>query len=114
MAGDDGRGNSLIPTAAVILILCALTQTLTCFSLHQLSKIVSKDEVSGAMVTEVRTGRILLNGKEFNSKSGSTSAPTTGNDGLLHIDSKQSDGRGLLETSYSWGTTWLMKWHGGA
>ena len=70
MAGDDGRGNSLIPTAAVILILCALTQTLTCFSLHQLSKIVSKDEVSGAMVTEVRTGRILLNGKEFNSKSG--------------------------------------------
>lgn len=102
MAGEDGRGRRLHETVAVILVLCFLAPSLTCFSLRGLSKNVIQDKVvSEATVMEVRTGSILFNGKELDSldpldQSGSASAAATGNDGLLHIESDQSDGRGKI------------------
>ncbi|XP_074507334.1 uncharacterized protein LOC141777189 [Sebastes fasciatus] len=91
MAGDDG--SRLCHAAAVLLVLCALTDSLTCFSLSGLSKTVKQDEVASvASGMEVKRGSSLFNGKELNSQSAAT-----GNDGLLHIDSDQSDGTGMLE-----------------
>lgn len=90
MAGDDGRGRRSRQTVAVVLILCCLASSLTCFRLGGLSKKVNQDRVvSEATVMEVRTGSILFNGKELDSQSGSA----TGNDGLLHIE---SDGTGKI------------------
>ena len=91
MAGDDGRRRRSRQAAAVVLVLCALAQSLTCFSLQGLREKVKQDEVvNEATAMDSRTESILSNGK------GSASAAATGNDGLLHTDLNQSDGTGKI------------------
>lgn len=85
MAGDGGRRCRSRQAAAVVLVLCALAQSLTCFSLQSLREKVKQDEVVNE-VMDLRTESILSDGK------GSASAA----DGLLHIDSDQSDGSGKI------------------
>ncbi|XP_044076368.1 uncharacterized protein LOC122887334 [Siniperca chuatsi] len=95
MAGENGRGHRSRQNVAVLLVLCALAPSLTCFSLRGLSKRVKQGKVvDEATVTDIRTGSILFDGKELNSRSGSASAAATGKDELLHVESDQSDGTG--------------------
>lgn len=96
MAGEDGRGRRSRPSVAVILVLCALAQSLTCFSLQGLSKNVKQDKLTNeATVMEVRTGSILFNGKVLDSHS-SSSAAAVGNDVLLKMELAQSDDKGIF------------------
>ncbi|XP_018532225.1 uncharacterized protein LOC108883498 isoform X2 [Lates calcarifer] len=99
MEGDDGRSRRLCQTVAVILLLCSLLQSVTCFSLEGPRKTVQQDKVVGeAAVMEARKGSILFNGKEHNSESGSTSATAaTGDNRLQHDDLDQSGGTEMSE-----------------
>ncbi|XP_035526007.1 adhesive plaque matrix protein-like [Morone saxatilis] len=96
MADTVKRGHQLCHTVAVILVLCSLVVSLTCFSLRGLSRKQDKVVIEAA-VMEVRRGSILFNGKEFDSQSGSFSAAATENDGLLHTLTWINDGTGILE-----------------
>lgn len=94
MAGEAGWGCRSCQIVVVILVLYTIAQSSTCFSLRGLGKEIKQDKVVGeATVMEVRTGRILFNGKELDSHSGLASA--TGNE-LLYRDLDQSDGAGKI------------------
>lgn len=96
MAGDEERRCRLQQSVVVILLLFSLAPSLTCFSLRGLRKKVQQEKlVNEAAVMEVRTGRILFNGKELNFQSWSSSVATKDN-GLAHVDSPQSDGTGKV------------------
>ncbi|KAG7229307.1 hypothetical protein INR49_012965 [Caranx melampygus] len=87
MAGENEGKRRSCQTVAVILILCSLVPSLTCFSLRWFSKKAPQEkEVSEAAVTEVRPGNILFNGRELSSDLGSV----PGNNGLLHVDLDQT------------------------
>ncbi len=92
MAAEDGGGRRTRTTVAVIVVLCSLAQSLTCFSLQGLSD-EKKDKASEATVMEVRDGSILFNGKKLDSQSGSASA-ATGTEAMLTIDLDQSGNTG--------------------
>ena len=110
MAGDDGRSSRSSQTVAVLLLLCFLVRTLTCFSLPEMRKKVQQDKVvSEAAVREVKTGSILFNGKDLNSESAPVVAAATGNDGLLRVDSGQSNGTGEI-LSWSYFLIWYPAW----
>lgn len=95
MAGENERKRRSCQTVAVILILCSLVPSLTCFSLRWFSKKAPQDkEVSEAAVMEVRPGNILFNGRELSSESGSV--PGGLNDGLLHVDLDQMGDTGKV------------------
>lgn len=94
MAGEDGSGCRSRPSVAVILVLCALARSLTCFSLQGLCKNVKQDELTNeATVMEVRTGSVLFNGKVLDLHSSSSAI---GNDVLLKMDLNQSDDGGMF------------------
>ncbi|XP_042353750.1 adhesive plaque matrix protein-like [Plectropomus leopardus] len=98
MAGDDGRGCKSRQAAAVILVLCALARSLTCFSLQgPNTKVEQYKAADKATVTRAETGKMILNGKNLSSKPGSASAAATGNDRLLHVDLDRSDSTGMFE-----------------
>ena len=93
MGGEEGRGHRSWPAVAVLLVLCGLARTLTCFSLRGPSGDVKQDKVVGeAAVMGLRRGSILFNGKALDSlfKSASSAAATI--DGMLNMDLTKSDG----------------------
>ncbi|XP_034468954.1 uncharacterized protein LOC117777946 [Hippoglossus hippoglossus] len=97
MAGEDGWRCRSLQTVAVLLLLCTLAPSLTCFSLWGLSRNDQQDKVvSEASAVEIRTGSILFNGKELNSESGSPSAAATNDDGLPHVVTDQPEGSGMF------------------
>lgn len=104
MTGEDGRRRRSRQIVAVILLLCSLAPSLTCFSWQGLRKKAKQNKVvSEATEMEGRTGSILFNGTEINSQSGSPFVAAMGNDKLLHVDLAQSDGTGktqLLRSFY--------------
>lgn len=92
MAVDDEWHCRLRRSIAIILLLFSLAQSLTCFNLNRTAQ--QGKLVNNAPVLKVRTGRILLNGKELSFKSRSSAAKA--NNGLSHVDSTQSDGPGKV------------------
>ncbi|XP_040911549.1 adhesive plaque matrix protein-like [Toxotes jaculatrix] len=94
MAGEDGRRSR--QTVAVILVLCSLASSLTCFILRGPRNKVQQDKVvSEAAVMEEKTGSIIFDEKVLNSESGSASA--AGNDGFPHVDLDQSGDTEMFE-----------------
>lgn len=80
-ASENGGKHRSCQTVAVLLILCSLVPSLTCFSLRWFSKKAPEDKVdSEAAVMEVRTGNILFNGRDLSSETGS------GKDEWPHVD----------------------------
>ncbi len=95
MAGEDGRRHRSRTTVAVILVLCALAHSISCFSLPWFFKDVAQDKVvHEATVMEVKDRSIHFNGKKLDSQSGSASAAVTESEGLLHADLDQLDAAG--------------------
>ncbi|XP_019960448.1 uncharacterized protein [Paralichthys olivaceus] len=97
MEGKDGWCCRSLQNMAVLLLLCTLAPSLTCFSLRGLSRNAQQDKVvSVAAVVEVLTGSILFNGKELSSESGSPFAAATNDDGLLHVVTDEPEGSGMF------------------
>ncbi|KAK2822380.1 hypothetical protein Q5P01_022445 [Channa striata] len=97
MANQAERRCGLQHSVAVVLLLLSLAPNLPCFSLQRLSKKVQQDEVaSEPAAMGIRNGHIFFNGKELDSQSGSSSPVATGNNGLVHVDSVQSDGPEII------------------
>lgn len=98
MVAKTGRGCRSCLSVAVVLVLCFLNAA--SFSLRGPNREVGEGELrGGATVTEVRMGRILLNGKELASQTRSTFAAGTRSNGLLHTDLHQ--GKTCLKFKFS-------------
>lgn len=94
MGGEEGRGHRSWPAVAVLLVLCSLARTLTCFSLRRPSRNVKQDKVvDEAAVMGLRRGSILFYGKALDSLFQSASAATATIDGVLNMDLTKSDGK---------------------
>nr|XP_046265339.1 adhesive plaque matrix protein-like [Scatophagus argus] len=110
MAGEAGSGRCRShQNVAVILVLCYLVPSLTCFSLERVSKNVKQDEVvnEATVMGEVWTGSINFNGKELDSQAGYASVAATGNDGWLSTDLDESDGSGMFEEATGYEAAWM-------
>lgn len=96
MAWEEGRGCRSCLAVAVVLILCTLAPSLTCFSLQGLSEnSEQKTGIEEAAVMEVRTGSILFDGKALDSQLQSASAAATRAHGVVNADFDHLDGTGM-------------------
>ncbi|KAF3699330.1 hypothetical protein EXN66_Car015017 [Channa argus] len=97
MAGQDERCCKSQHSVAVILLLLSLAPGLSCFNLQRMTKKVQQDKiVSEPAVMGIKNGHVIFNGKELGSQSGSSSSAATDDNGLVHVDSIQSDGPEMM------------------
>lgn len=100
MAWEEGRGCQSYLAVAVVLVLCTLAPSLTCFSLRGLGEdIEQKKGIEEAAVMEVRTGSILFDGKALDSQLRSASAAATRAHGVVNADFDHLDGTGMPSLS---------------
>ncbi|KAF3699331.1 hypothetical protein EXN66_Car015018 [Channa argus] len=97
MAGQDERCCKSQHSVAVILLLLSLAPGLSCFNLQRMTKKVQQDKiVSEPAVMGIKNGHVIFNGEKLGSQSGSSSSAATDDNGLVHVDSIQSDGPEMM------------------